>query len=76
LSSIRKHKRRVGVDELQEEIRKIKPPTFDGEHNKDEDVEAWLLGMMKYLQLHNYSSHAKARIANYELKGKASMWWD
>jgi hypothetical protein len=27
---------------------KMKPPTFDGEHKKDEDGEAWILGMRKY----------------------------
>jgi hypothetical protein len=34
-SLVRKHKRRIGVDELQGEMNKIKPPTFDGEHKKD-----------------------------------------
>jgi hypothetical protein len=29
-------------------MNKIKPPTFDGEHKKDEGVETWLLGMRKY----------------------------
>jgi hypothetical protein len=53
---VRKHKKRSGVDELQGEMNKIKPPTFDGEHKKDEDAETWLLGMRKYFQLHNYSS--------------------
>jgi hypothetical protein len=57
-------------------MNKIKPPTFDGEHKKDEDAETWLLGMRKYFQLHNYSSHAEGRITIYQLKGKASMWWD
>ena len=57
-------------------MNKIKHPTFDGEHQKKEDVETWLLGMRKYFQLHNYSSHAEGRIAMYQLKGKASMWWD
>jgi hypothetical protein len=57
-------------------MNKIKPPTFDGEHKKDEYVETWMLGMRKYFQLHNYSSHAKGRISIYQLKGKASMWWD
>jgi hypothetical protein len=38
------------------EMNKIKPPTFDGEHKKDEDAETWLLGMRKYFQLHNYST--------------------
>jgi hypothetical protein len=27
------------VDELQGEMNKIKPPTFDGEHKKDEDAK-------------------------------------
>jgi hypothetical protein len=57
-------------------MNKIKPPTFDGEHKKDEDVETWLLGMRKHFQLHNYSSYVEGRIAIYQLKGKASMWWD
>jgi hypothetical protein len=55
---VMKHKRSSRVDELQREMNKIKPPTFDGEHKKDEDVETWILGMRKYFQLHNYSSHA------------------
>ena len=57
-------------------MNKIKPLTFDDEHKKDEDAETWLLGMRKYFQLHNYSSHAEGIIAIYQLKGKASMWWD
>jgi hypothetical protein len=64
------------VDELKGEMNKIKPPTFDGEHKKDEDAQTWLLGMRNYFQLHKYSSHAKGRIFIYQLKGKASMWWD
>jgi hypothetical protein len=64
------------VDELRGEMNKIKPPTFDGEHKKDEDAKTWLLGMRKYFQLHNYSSHVEGRISIYQLKGKASMWWD
>jgi hypothetical protein len=74
-SPTRKHQR-SGVDELKGEMNKIKPPTFNGEHKKEEDVETWLLGMRKYFQLHNYSAHAEGRIAVYQLKGKASMWWD
>jgi hypothetical protein len=57
-------------------MNKIKPPTFDGEHKKDEDAETWMLGMRKYFQLHNYSSHEEGRIVIYQLKGKTSMWWD
>jgi hypothetical protein len=55
-SPARNHKR-SGVDELQGEMNKIKPPIFDGEHKKDEDEKKWLLGMRRYFQLHNYSSH-------------------
>jgi hypothetical protein len=46
----KKHKT-FGVDELKGDMNKIKPPTFDGEHKKEEDAETWLLGMRKYLQL-------------------------
>jgi hypothetical protein len=74
-SPVRKHNR-SGVDELRGEMNKIKPPTFDGQHKKDEDAKTWLLGMRKYFQLHNYSSHAEGRISIYELKGKEFMWWD
>jgi hypothetical protein len=72
-SPTRKH-RRSRMDELKGEMNKNKPPTFDGEHNKEEDVETWLLGMRKYFQLQNYSSHSEGRISMYQLKGKASMW--
>jgi hypothetical protein len=64
------------VDELKGEMNKIKPPMFDGENKKEEDVETWFLGMRKYFQLQNYFAQAEGRIAMYQLKGKASMWWD
>ena len=41
-------KRRSRLNELKGEMNKIKPIMFDGEHNKEEDVETWLLGMRKY----------------------------
>jgi hypothetical protein len=67
---------RYGVDEMKGEMNNIKRPMFDGEHKKEEDSETWLLGMRKYFQLQNYSSHAEGRIAVYQLKGNVSMWWD
>jgi hypothetical protein len=73
-SPTRKH-RRSGMDELKRDMNKNKPPTFDGEH-KEEDAKTWFLGMRRYFQLQNYSSPAEGRIAMYQLKGKASMWWD
>jgi hypothetical protein len=42
------------VDEIQGEMRKIKPPTFDCEHMKYGDEKNWFLWMRKYFQLHNY----------------------
>jgi hypothetical protein len=48
-SPTRNHKR-YRVDELKGEMNKIKPPTFDGEHKKEEYAETWLLGMRKYFQ--------------------------
>jgi hypothetical protein len=44
------------VDELLGYMNNIKPPTFDGDQKKDEYVETWLLGMRKYILLHNYSA--------------------
>lgn len=74
--SLVRHQRRHEQDIVQGELRKIKPYTFEGENKRREDVEAWLLGMTKYLQLHSYSSTLEARISIYHLQRKASMWWD
>jgi hypothetical protein len=70
-SPVRKHKKRSGVDELQGEMNKIKPPTFDGEHKKDEDAKTWILGMRKYFQLHNYSSQARRNNFHLSAQGKS-----
>ena len=76
MSPTRHHKRRHVKGDLQGELRKIKPPTFDGDNKKGEDAEAWFLGMRKYIHLHNYSSKMEARITIYNLKRKDSIWWD
>jgi hypothetical protein len=34
-------------------MNKIKPPTFDGEHKKDEDAETWLLGSHSDIYISN-----------------------
>lgn len=57
-------------------IKKSKPPTFDGELNKPKDVEAWLLGMKKFFELHEYTENMKVRIVIFNLKGKAYIWWE
>jgi hypothetical protein len=61
---------------LQGELRKLKPPYFGGEREREDDAESWLLGLRRYFQLHNYSSNLEARIATYHLHWKDEMWWD
>ena len=34
-----------------------------------------MLDIKKYFQIYNYSSNMKVRMAFYNLKGKASIWW-
>lgn len=59
---------------LPEELKKFKPPTFDGEMKKSEYAKAWLLGMNKFFRLHNYSESMKSKISTLSLKGKANIW--
>ena len=48
---------------------------FNGEVEKGEETEAWLLGMKKYFQIYNYSDRLEAQMAIYNLIGKAVIWW-
>jgi hypothetical protein len=49
ISSFPKKKRKIHSNiSLTKEYRKAKPPTFDREMKKREEVEAWLLGLKKY----------------------------
>jgi hypothetical protein len=73
---VRNQIRRHELDSFQGELRKLKPPSFDGKRERKDDVEAWLLGLGRYFQLHNYSSNLEARIATYHLHGKVTTWWD
>jgi len=41
-----------------------------------EDAEAWILGMEKFFELHEYINNMKARIAIFSLKGKSNIWWE
>ena len=61
-----RRRRKYRKDELQGELRKIKPPTFKGDSEKGEDAEAWLLGMRKYFRICNYSSRMEANIAIHQ----------
>jgi hypothetical protein len=61
---------------LQGELKKIKPPNFNAENRKGDEVEASLLEMNKYFQLHDYPSRVETIIVTYHLQGKGAMWWD
>ena len=51
-------------------------PTFDGESKTSQEAEAWILGMKKYFQIHDYSRNERDRINIYNLNGQASIWWE
>jgi len=70
------HKRKNPFREnLCGEFRKEKTPTFDDEVKFRQDVEAWLLGMRNYLQVHDYSRNMKVKVAILNLNGGASICW-
>lgn len=43
---------------------------------KLEDAEAWLLGMKKFLELHDFTENMKVGITIFSLKGKGNIWWE
>ena len=60
--------------ELQGEFQKIKPPTFDGV--EEEVAEAWMINMNRYFQVNEYNNNLKAKLALYQLREKATLWWE
>jgi hypothetical protein len=73
VSPVWRQRRRHEEDILKGELMKVKPLTFNGEHWKGEEVEAWLLEMKKYFQLHDYPSRVEAIISTYHMEGKESI---
>ena len=67
---MRRHK-----NNSQDEFKKARPPTFNGEVNTGQEAEAWL-GMRKYFQVQDYSENMKARVSIFNLTGRASIWWE
>ena len=63
------------MEHLEGEFKKIKPTSFDGESRTGEEAEAWLLDIKKYFQIYNYSNNMTVRMAVYNLKGNAGIWW-
>ena len=39
-------------------------------------AEAWLINMNKYFQVYEYNSNLKVRLAIYQLREKATLWWE
>jgi hypothetical protein len=73
---IRHQIRKQEADSLQGELRKFKPPSFGDEREREDDGEAWFLGLRRYFQLHNYSSNLEVKISTYHLHMKTAIWWD
>lgn len=61
---------------MPKELKKPNPHTFDGEINKVEEVNTFLLGMKKYFWVHDCFGNMKADIAIFSLKGKNYIWWE
>jgi len=50
-------------------FKKEKAPTFDGDVNKPEDVEVWILGMKNFFELYEYTDNMKERIIIFSFVG-------
>jgi len=59
-----------------DEFKKVKPPTFDVDMKNLEDAEAWILGINKFFELHDYTNNMKAKVVIFNLKGKVEIWWE
>ena len=53
VSPVRHQRRKQEVDSLQGEPRNLKTPSFEGEREREDDAEAWFLGLRRHFQLHN-----------------------
>lgn len=60
--------------ELQGEFKKMKPPSYDGE--AEGEGKYWFVNMKKYFQVYEYDENLKARLAIYQLQGKATLQWE
>jgi len=59
-----------------DEFKNVKPPIFDGNVKKMEDAKAWVLGINKIFELHEYTDNMKAKVVIFSLKGKVYIWWE
>jgi hypothetical protein len=70
------NKRRKSLPKVVNSKNSEKPNSFDGEIKKGEEAEAWLLGLKKYFRVPDFLENMKARVATFNLNGKASIWWE
>ena len=75
-SSCKGKRKRHHKNRSQDEFKQAKPPTFDDEVKTGQEAEAWLLGIKKYFQVQDYSGNMKARVAIFNLNGRACIWWE
>ena len=75
-SSHKRKRKRHHRDHTRDEFEKAKPPIFDGEIKTGQEAKAWLLGIKKYFQVQDYSGNMKAKVAIFNLNGRASIWWE
>jgi len=61
---------------VKKEFKEDKFPTFDGEINKGEEIEAFLLALRWNFQVHNYSKNTKVKIFVFNDNGGYSIWWE
>ena len=75
-SSHRNKRKRHYWNNSHDEFKKARTPTFNGEVKTDREAQAWLLGMKKYFQVQDCLGNMKARVAIFNLNGRASIWWE
>jgi len=57
-------KRKWHDNKLFGDLKKIRPPNFDGEFEEGE--KAWILNMGKYFQIYNYLGNLRVRFSMYQ----------
>ena len=73
-SSHKEKRKRCYINSSHDEFKKARFPTFNGEVNTSQEVEAWLLRMKKYFQVQDYSGNVKARVTIFNMNGRESIW--
>ena len=71
----RKNSKHSHSSKLKGEFKNIKASFFEGDLDSRENAEEWLLGISKYFHVYAHPSELKARLARYNLNGKAARWW-